>query len=71
MKEKQPTRISRRSFFGALGGASTAAVAAVTVLRPDSAQAYNPGEEETRSRYQETDHIKEYYRVNRYPTPKK
>jgi hypothetical protein len=70
MQEKQPTRLSRRSFFGAFGGASTAAVAAVTMLRPDTAEAYDPGEAETAPRYRETDHVKEYYRVNRYPAAK-
>jgi hypothetical protein len=70
MKEKQPTGMSRRSFFGALGGASAAAVATVATLRPDAAQAYDPGEEEMRARYQETDHVKAYYRVNAYPAKK-
>jgi hypothetical protein len=67
MQDKRPTGLSRRSFFGAFGGASTAAVATVAMLRPDAAQAYDPGEEELRARYRETDNVKEYYRVNRYP----
>jgi hypothetical protein len=40
-------------------------------LAPGEAQAYDPGEEETRARYQETDHVKAFYRVNRYPASKK
>ena len=70
MQEKRQTGLSRRSFFGAFGGGvSTVAVAAVA-LRPDTAQAYDPGEAETGPRYQESDHIKEFYRVNGYPAAK-
>jgi hypothetical protein len=69
MQDKRPTGLSRRNFLRAFGGASTTAVAAAT-LAPSEAQAYDPGEEETRSRYRETDHIKAYYRVNGYPKKK-
>ena len=71
MKGKQTTAMNRRGFLGAVGGASTAAVAtAVATLSPGEAQAYDPGEEETRARYQETDHVKAFYRVNGYETLK-
>lgn len=71
MQKKQPTGLSRRSFFGAMGGASTVAVAGAvagaTMLHPDAAEAYDPGEAETGPRYQESENVKEFYRVNRYP----
>jgi hypothetical protein len=68
MQNKQPTGMNRRNFLGAFGGASTAAAAAaVATLTPGEARAYDPGEEEMRARYQETDHVKAYYRVNGYP----
>jgi len=70
MQEKRQTALSRRNFLRAFGGASTTAVAAAT-LAPGEAQAYDPGEEETRARYQETDHVKAFYRVNGYQTLKK
>jgi hypothetical protein len=71
MQNKQPTGMNRRSFFAAFGGASTAAVAVtVATLSPGEAQAYDPGEEETGARYQETDHVKAFYRVNGYETLK-
>ncbi|MGX9576501.1 formate dehydrogenase [Mesorhizobium sp. f-mel] len=70
MQEKKQTAMSRRNFLRAFGGASTTAVAAVT-LSPGEAQAYDPGEEETRARYRETEHVKAFYRVNRYETLKK
>ena len=72
MQDKRPTGMNRRNFLRAVGGASTAAAAAaVATLSPGEAQAYDPGEEETRARYQETDHVKAFYRVNGYETLKK
>jgi hypothetical protein len=69
MQNRQPTGMNRRSFLGAVGGASTAAAAAaVAALAPGDAAAYAPGEEEAGPRYQESDHVKAYYRVNGYPT---
>ena len=72
LQEKKPSALNRRNFLRAFGGASTTAmVAAVATLTPSEAQAYDPGEEETKSRYRETDHIKAFYRVNGYETLKK
>jgi hypothetical protein len=69
MHDKQQTAMNRRNFLRAVGGVSTAAVAAAAAtLTPSEAQAYNPGEEETKTRYQETDHVKAFYRVNGYET---
>jgi hypothetical protein len=61
---------TRRNFLRALGGASTAVVAA-TVASTDQAEAYDPGREETKARYRETDHVKAFYRTNGYETLKK
>ena len=69
MQDKRQTALSRRNFLRAFGGASTTAVAAAA-LAPTEAQAYDAGEEEMRARYQETDHVKAFYRVNRYPQKK-
>jgi hypothetical protein len=69
MHNRQPTGMNRRSFLGAFGGAATAAAAAArATLTPGEAAAYDPGEEEAGPRYQESDHVKAYYRVNGYPT---
>ena len=70
MQEKRQTAMNRRNFLRAFGGASGTAVAAAA-LAPGEAQAYDPGEEETRTRYQETEHVKAFYRVNGYPAKKK
>lgn len=53
----------RRSFFKALG-AGAAVAASPAVVTP--AAAVDPGKEETKARYRESDHVKNFYRVNRY-----
>jgi nitrous oxide reductase len=60
--------IDRRGFFGATAGAAVAGVAmAMGGARP--AQATETGDERTRARYRETDHVRTYYRTNRYTRP--
>ncbi len=67
MPDAKKTAINRRNFLRAVTGGSAAAAAAA-VLSPDEAHAYDPGEEETGPLYQETDHVKTFYRVNGYET---
>jgi hypothetical protein len=55
--------LDRRNFFKALGAGATVAVAPVAVT---PAAAVDPGKEETKARYRESDHVKDFYRVNRY-----
>lgn len=69
MHEKRQTTTNRRNFLRAFGSASTAAVASAA-FAPTEVQAYDAGQEEMRARYQETDHVKTFYRVNRYPMKK-
>ena len=73
MTEKNDKKaIDRRNFLRGVGGASTVAVAAVaSPLTATDAQAYNPGQDETKARYRETDHVKAFYRTNGYETLKK
>ena len=56
--------VDRRSFFRAGGGVPMAAAAAV--LPAQEAEASESQAERTKARYSETDHVKTYYRVNRY-----
>ena len=71
-RDKSDKAIDRRSFLRAVGGVSTvAAVAAASPIGAPEAQAYDPGNEETRARYRETDHVKAFYRTNGYETLKK
>jgi hypothetical protein len=55
--------VDRRSFFKALGAGATVAVTPALVT---PAEAVDPGKEETKARYRESDHVKAFYRVNRY-----
>jgi hypothetical protein len=72
MREKQKSALDRRNFLRAVGGASSVAVAAAaSPMAATEAQAYDPGREETKARYRETDHVKAYYRTNGYETLKK
>ena len=56
--------VDRRSFFRASGGVAMAAAA--TVLPTQDAEASESQAERTKARYSETDHVKTFYRVNRY-----
>ena len=72
MDKKPGKAIDRRKFLRAMGG--TSAVAATAVASPlmtTEAEAYNPGNEETKARYRESDHVKAFYRTNGYETLKK
>jgi hypothetical protein len=72
MKDKSEKAVDRRNFLRTLGGASTVVAAAVaSPLAATDAQAYDPGADETRARYRESEHVKAFYRTNGYETLKK
>jgi hypothetical protein len=71
MPEKPKNAMDRRNFLRAVGGVSTVAVAAASPIAATEVEAYDPGREETKARYRETDHVKAYYRTNGYETLKK
>lgn len=66
MKSERKATLGRREFLRALGigAAATAAAPLATEARADT----ETNDEKRKSRYQETDHVKTYYRVNRYPS---
>ena len=67
MKRDEKARIGRRDVLRALGaGAGAAAIAPQFAgeARADT----ESNDEKRKARYKETDHVKTYYRVNRYPT---
>ncbi len=67
MKE-ETRKAGRRDFLRAMGaGAGVAAMA--PLASPAKADSEN-NDEKRKTRYRETDHIKEFYRVNRYPNAK-
>jgi hypothetical protein len=59
--------VGRREFLRKMGaGAGLAATAAVPLAGAAKADTEN-NDEKRKSRYQESEHVKTYYRVNRYP----
>jgi hypothetical protein len=66
MKQKQKTTVGRREFLRALGAGAAAASAAPLVA--NTAVAAESDADKKKARYRETDHIKTFYRVNRYPS---
>jgi hypothetical protein len=63
--EKTTRGVDRRSFFRAGGGA--AVVAAATIATgAEPALAAESDSDRKKARYKETEHVKTFYRVNRY-----
>jgi hypothetical protein len=68
MRNGKKTTVGRRDFLrkvgvGAVGAGATLATPLVTSAQADS----EADQEKRKARYKETDHVKSYYRVNRYP----
>jgi hypothetical protein len=63
MKEQE---LDRRKLLRALAGAgaATAAVGGLTSAKADG----ETNDEKRKARYKETDHVRAFYRVNRYPS---
>jgi len=58
-------KVGRRDFLRVLGAGAGAA--AVTPLAGEALADSENDQEKRKARYRETDHVKMYYRVNRYP----
>jgi len=68
MKNEQKATVGRRDFLRKVGIGTVGAGATLATPLISSAQADSENNEEKRkARYKETDHVKTYYRVNRYP----
>jgi hypothetical protein len=65
MKAQDKTTVARRSFFRLIG--TGAAVGAVAPLGQEAAADSEKEDEKRKPRYRESDEVKTYYRVNRYP----
>lgn len=61
-------KLGRRDFLRALGAGAGVAVATAAPLASEVAADSETSDEKRKARYKETDHVKAYYRVNRYPT---
>jgi hypothetical protein len=69
MKNEKKASVGRRDFLrkvgiGAVGASATLATPLIAPAQADS----ESNDEKRKARYKETDHVKTYYRVNRYPT---
>ena len=69
MKKENKATVGRRDFLRKVGAGAVGAGAtlATPLLAPAQADSEN-NDEKRKARYKETDHVKAYYRVNRYPT---
>jgi hypothetical protein len=68
MSNENEAKVGRRDFLRKVGVGTVGAGATLATPLISSAQADSESNDEKRkARYQETDHVKEYYRVNRYP----
>jgi hypothetical protein len=70
MQQKNRIAMDRRKFLRTVGSASAVAAAASSIA-PIEAQAYDPGKDQTKARYRESDDVKAFYRTNGYETLKK
>jgi hypothetical protein len=66
MRPQGDTTLARRQFLRALGAGAAATATAALARRATADSETNDGKR--KSRYRESDYVKEYYRVNRYPS---
>jgi hypothetical protein len=72
MKDDPRALVDRRRFLGVAGLATTAAAAGMTPLLATEAAAYDPGEDETNTKYRpDAPDVQAFYRTNGYETLKK
>ena len=67
MAKERERKLGRRDFLRTLGAVATA-VAATAPLAGEARADTETNDEKRKARYRETEHVKTYYRVNRYPT---
>jgi hypothetical protein len=68
MDKERKTKVGRRDFLRALGAGAGVAVTAAAPLATQAVADDEPDAEKRKARYKETDHVKTFYRVNRYPS---
>jgi hypothetical protein len=68
MSEETKAKVGRRDFLRkvGVGAVGAGATLATPLVGPANADSENH-DEERKARYKESDHVKAYYRVNRYP----
>ena len=66
MDKEKKTKVGRREFLRAMGAG--AGLAAAAPLASGAKADTENNDEKRKARYQETAHVKTFYRVNRYPS---
>jgi lipopolysaccharide export LptBFGC system permease protein LptF len=68
--DKSSTGVNRRGFLRSFGKGAVGTVSAATAvgmgLAPEAAEAAENKADRIKKRYRETDHVKAFYRTNRY-----
>ena len=67
MSEKEKRAVGRRDFLRTLGLGAGVAATTMTGCVGEARADSESSDERRKSRYKETDHVKTFYRVNRYP----
>ena len=65
MTTKKKSTVSRRNFLRTMSIGATAALASPLATEANADTETN--DEKRKARYRETEHVKTFYRVNRYP----
>ena len=68
MKSRDSAKMDRRAVLRALGVGAGAAATVAGGLTTSAEADSETNEEKRKARYKETDHVRAYYRVNRYPS---
>ena len=66
MKNEEKAKIGRRGFFRLVSAG--AAAGAIAPLAREASADTGTDDDKRKARYRESDEVKTYYRVNRYPT---
>jgi hypothetical protein len=64
---KTEKKLGRRDFLRAVGAGAGVAATTSGPLAQQAAADSESNDEKRKARYKETEHVKAYYRVNRYP----
>ena len=68
MKKEPKGTLGRREFLRTLGAGATVAAGGGRPLAGEARADTETNDEKRKSRYRETEHVKTFYRVNRYPS---
>jgi hypothetical protein len=64
----EATKVGRRDFLRILGGTGVGVAAGAGAMTTPARADSETDAEKRKTRYRETEHVKAFYRVNRYPT---